>query len=98
MKTIVLPPNSTEIQELLAQAREEAVIVRTADGSEFMITPVEDFDEEIARTRRNAKLMAFLDERARPTKTILLDEVKRELVAERRPRRSAPGQAHQAQY
>jgi hypothetical protein len=53
--------------------------VRTADGSEFMLTAVDDFDEEIAIARRNTKLMAFLDERARQTKTIPLDEVKREL-------------------
>jgi mRNA-degrading endonuclease RelE of RelBE toxin-antitoxin system len=38
-----------------------------------------DFDEEIARTRQNAKLMALLDERAKQSQTVPLDEVKRQL-------------------
>jgi hypothetical protein len=53
--------------------------VRAADGTKFMITAVDDFDEEIVRTRRNAKLMALLDERAKQTETIPLSEVKRQL-------------------
>ena len=40
-------------------------MVRTADGSEFVLTVIDEFDEEIARTRRNAKLMALLDERTK---------------------------------
>jgi hypothetical protein len=38
-----------------------------------------DFDAELARTRQNAELMALLDERARQTQTVPLDEVKRQL-------------------
>jgi hypothetical protein len=52
---------------------------RAADGTEFMFTTVEDFDQEIAHTRQNAQLMALLDERARQTRTVPLDEVKRQL-------------------
>lgn len=44
-----------------------------------MSSTVDDFDHEIVRTRRNKKLMALLDERARQTRTISLDEVKRQL-------------------
>jgi hypothetical protein len=40
---------------------------------------VDDFDHEIARTRRNKRLMVLLDERAGQTRTIPLDEVKRRL-------------------
>jgi hypothetical protein len=79
MKTITIPPQSTEINALLGQARQEDLLVRAADGTEFMLTTVEDFDQEIARTRQNAKLMALLDERARQTRTVPLDEVKRQL-------------------
>jgi hypothetical protein len=39
----------------------------------------DEFDQEVARTRQNAKLMALLDERARQTQTLPLDEVKRQL-------------------
>ncbi len=79
MKTIAVPPQAAEINELLDQARENELLVRTADGSEFLVSAVDEFDQEIARTRQNAKLMALLDERAKQPKTIPLDEVKRQL-------------------
>ena len=79
MKTVAVPPQAAEIHALLEQARDDELLVRTADGSEFLLTAVDEFDQEIARTRQNAKLMALLDERAKQSKTIPLDEVKRQL-------------------
>jgi hypothetical protein len=49
------------------------------DGTEFILIPIDDFDDEIAHTRQNKKLMALLDERARETDTIPWEEAKREL-------------------
>ena len=79
MKTVTIEGASEEIRALLEQARDEDVIVRLSDGSEFMLSAVDDFDYEILRTRRNEKLMALLEERARQTETIPLEEVKRRL-------------------
>jgi hypothetical protein len=79
MKTIDLPHPSSDVSGLLEQARQDPVIVRLADGSEFMLLAIDEFDREIARTRQNDNLMAFLDARARQEKTIPLDEVKRQL-------------------
>ena len=79
MKTVTIKGGSEEIRALLEQARDEDVIVRMDDGSEFLLSAVDDFDHEIVRTRRNEKLMALLDERAGQTRTIPLDEVKRQL-------------------
>ncbi len=79
MRTIVIPSGTTEINSLLEQARQEDVLVKAADGTEFILTAVEAFDREIARTRQNAKLMALLDERGNQTRTVSLDEVKRQL-------------------
>ncbi len=79
MKTITIKGDSEEIRTLLEQARDEDVIVRMEDGSEFMLSAIDDFDLEIARTRRNEKLMALLDERAGQTRTIPLEEVKHQL-------------------
>ncbi|QSJ19701.1 hypothetical protein JYQ62_13885 [Nostoc sp. UHCC 0702] len=79
MKTITISDDSAEIRALLEQARDEDIIVRLADGSEFVLSAVDNFDIEIARTRQNEKLMALLDERAKQTQTISLDEVKRRL-------------------
>lgn len=44
-----------------------------------MATSIDNFDREIALTRRNQKLMAHLDECARQTELIPLNEVKRRL-------------------
>ena len=48
MKTIEFP-----------QARHDDLIVRLADGSEFLLVAIDDFDREIARTRANPRLMAL---------------------------------------
>lgn len=79
MRTVTITGDSAEIRALLEQAREEDLIVRLSDGSEFMLSAVDDFDHEIALTRRNEKLMALLDKRAGQTQTIPLEEVKRQL-------------------
>ena len=79
MKTVTIPPQSTEINVLLEQARQEDILVRAADGTEFMLTAIDDFEHEIVRTRQNAKLMALLDARGKQTQTIPLEEVKRQL-------------------
>ncbi len=79
MKTVTITGGSAEIRALLDQARDEDVVVRMDDGSEFMLSAIDDFDHEIAQTRRNEKLMALLDERAGQTQTIPLEEVKRRM-------------------
>ena len=65
MRTVAIPAQASEIIALLEQARDEDVLVQTADGTEFVVTAIDEFDQEIARTRQNAKLMAMLDERAK---------------------------------
>ena len=79
MKTVSIPSQAADVHSLLAQARDEDILVRASDGSEFMLSAVDDFQYEIARTRQNTKLMALLDERAREDKTVPLDEVKQQL-------------------
>ena len=79
MKMVTIPPQqATEINGLLAQARDEDVLVQTADGTEFVGAVVDEFDREIARTCQNLELMAILDERAAQANTFSLDEVKRQ--------------------
>ena len=79
MKTITVSPQEADVNALLAEARQEDILVRAADGAGFMLTAVDDFDEELARTRRNAELMARVEERAKQTTTVPLDAVKRQL-------------------
>ena len=79
MKTISIPVDAADVNSLLASARDEDILVRAPDGSEFILAAVDDFDLEIARTRANAKLMALLDERAKQTRRVPLEEVKAQL-------------------
>jgi len=75
MKVITVSPQATEINGLLDQARHEEVLLQSADGSEFLLVAVDDFAQEVLRTRQNERLMALLDERAKQTQTVPLDEV-----------------------
>jgi hypothetical protein len=79
MKTVNVSNPTNELTALLDQANDEDLVVRLADGREFLLSAVDDFDIEIAQTRQNEKLMALLEERARQTHTLPLDEVKRRL-------------------
>lgn len=79
MKTIDLPDASPEVANLLDQARVDDLVVRLADGSEFLLVAVDDFDLETSRSRNNPKLMALLDARAGRSEAVALDEVKRRL-------------------
>jgi hypothetical protein len=79
MKTIDFAPAPPDVARLLDEARNDDLIVRLADGSEFLLVAIDNFDQEIARTRNNPRLMALLDVRAKETATVPLDEVKRRL-------------------
>ena len=79
MKTIDLTQTSVDIAHLLDQARQDDLVVRLADGSEFLLVALDDMDQEVAKSRNNPRLMALLEARAAQTATVPLDEVKRRL-------------------
>ena len=83
MKTVSVSTKSADLAALLEQARDEDLIVRAPDGTEFMLSAVDDFEYEVARTRQNAKLMAYLDDVARRFKEtgggVSLEEAKQQL-------------------
>lgn len=79
MKTVDISEGSQEMNELLAQAEREDLIIRTADGREFVLTAVDEFDREVALARQNETLMDFLELRAKQTRTIPLADVKEQL-------------------
>ena len=79
MKTINLPQASEDVVRLFDQARQDDVVVKLADGSEFMLIAIDQFDDEIIKSRSNPRLMALLEARASQTATIPLHEVKRRL-------------------
>jgi hypothetical protein len=79
MKTINLPQASEDVVRLFDEARQHDVVVKLADGSEFMLIAIDEYDDEIAKSRSNPRLMALLEARASQTATIPLNEVKRRL-------------------
>ena len=79
MKTIDLSHTSPDIDNLLAQARQDDLVVRLADGTEFILIALDEFDQEIAKSRNNPRLIALLKERATQTATVPLEEVKQRL-------------------
>jgi hypothetical protein len=79
MKTINLPHTSEDVARLLDEARHDDIVVQLADGSAFMLVAIDDFDQELAKSRNNPRLIALLDARASQAATTSLDEVKRQL-------------------
>jgi hypothetical protein len=91
MKIVTLSGRSQEVNRLLKLAKKEDVVIRTRDGEEFMVSLVNEFDVEIARQRKNKKLMSFLDERFRDARMepgIPLEDMKRQLGLPKNSRNS----------
>jgi hypothetical protein len=79
MRTIKVPRQSKALNTLLKRARRENVILRSAEGSEFILAEIDDFNREIELTRQNKRLMKLLESRARQYATLSLGETKRRL-------------------
>lgn len=80
MKTIDLKGASHDVTDLLDQARaDDAVVVRLADGSEFLVIALDEFEQELEKIRNHPGLIRLLELRAAQTSALSLDEVKRRL-------------------
>ena len=82
MKMIKVPRQARAVNALLKRARSENVILRSAEGGEFILAEIDDFDREIELTRQNKSLMKLLQSRARKKASISLDDARRELGLE----------------
>lgn len=83
MKTIDLgAPGTPTLNDVLALAGEDEVIVRTTDGREFVVAEVDDFGREVEAVRNNPALMQLLAERRKEKGKYTLDEVRRQLELE----------------
>ncbi len=80
MKTMTISGRAKGINTLLRLARRKNLILRAADGHEFVLAELDDFDREIQLVRQNKQLMAFLERRAKRPKTVPIKEVKAELL------------------
>jgi hypothetical protein len=76
MKTIRVSRRSKTLNALLRQAQHSNLILRTADGLEFILAEIDDFDHEIELARQNKELMEFLEQRAKQIKTVSAAEAR----------------------
>ena len=65
MTTIDVEHAAITLAELLQLAREDNVVLRAADGKEFLLAEMDDFSQEVALVREQPELMAFLREPSR---------------------------------
>ena len=79
MKTVDLTQKTSSLAEVLALAGDDAVLLRTSEGREFILAEVEDFEAEVQRVRQQPELLQFLDERSREKKTYSMAEVREQL-------------------
>ena len=80
MKTVNLATTPSNLEDLLDLAGKEAVLLRTAEGREFILTEVDDdFDKEIESVRQNRELLEFLDHRSGEKETLSLKQVRERL-------------------
>jgi hypothetical protein len=90
MKTVTVSPQSKSVQNLLKQAAQNGLILKSSEGKQFVLTPIDnwlgfdvgksdDFAKEAEATLRNKKLMKHLAARRNGGKRIPLKEVKKQL-------------------
>ncbi len=79
MKTIPLLDLLAPLADLLEQAQEEALILQTPDGKEFVLAALDDCAHEVELTRQNPALMTLLDQRGQEKTTVKLSDLKAQL-------------------
>ena len=79
MKTIDLAKKILSVDELLNSARKESVILKSADGTCFVLSAADDLTTEVELLRRNHAFLTLLDAHKQDQKTIPLEEVEKRL-------------------
>lgn len=79
MKVVNLEKGAPTVKQLISLARKQNVLLRTADGQEFVLAEIDDFAQEVSSVRRNKGLMRLLARRSKEKETYDLAEVKQRL-------------------
>ncbi len=82
MKTIELAGQGPNLPELLNLASEENLILRTADGREYLLAEVDDLERETELVRQNKELLELLESRSQAGKTYSIAEARKLLGIE----------------
>jgi hypothetical protein len=79
MKILEIEQLHLSLVELMELAEQEVIILRKTDGTEFVLSAVDDFAAEVEALRCNQEFMKFLDQRSRSTKRLSLEETRKQL-------------------
>lgn len=79
MKTIELAQSNLTVVELIELAEQDTLILRKPDGTEFVLSAMDNFAAEVEALRQNEEFMAFLEQRSRSTKRLSLEEARKRL-------------------
>ena len=79
MKTIELSQSNLTVVELIELAEQDTLILRKPDGTEFVLSVIDDFAAEVESLRQNEEFMEFLAQRTRSTKRLSMEEARKRL-------------------
>jgi hypothetical protein len=65
MKTIDLAREDHSLEEVLALAKRDTVLIRSATGEDFLLEPADDFDREVSLLGQSERFMSFLQDRSK---------------------------------
>lgn len=76
MKKIDLATTSPTLPQILQLANGDDLLLQTLEGRQYVVSEIDDFDEEIAAVVKNKALMKLLAVRSKETTRIPLGEVR----------------------
>jgi hypothetical protein len=79
MRKVNVSTKEKTINSLLKKAQKGGLILRSAEGQEFILAEINDFNREIELTQENKALMKLLDARGKQTKTVKPAGLKKQL-------------------
>ena len=79
MKTINLDKKAPSVDELLAIARRETVLLVSQDGASFVLEEADNFDRETTQLGNSEKFMKFLNERTHEKSATSIEQFAGEL-------------------
>ncbi len=82
MKTIDLDTTKLDLDSVIDLARQEPLLLLTADGQEFLMSLADDFEKEVESLRQSQTFQRFLDERSACSRRVPLEDVEAEIEQE----------------
>jgi len=82
MKSVDLRTKSVDLLQLLRLAEEDAVLLVTPDGHEFILAEADDFEVEVEALRTSARFQSFLDRRMSEKSRVPIEEIEKEIDRE----------------